>query len=224
MQHSRHPGLGSGERERGRSIAKRAQRSQFLQYTQKRDMKRTYAMAAVQCLPYGQAYRCKEVQRGRRTKHLFDWMAHAGNLSIGTPAHRRKELSLCSFCAQPETQQHINVACSHPPLTEVRRSYPQIQESPDALRSMASSILQTFLSSEAFCTPSPCPGTSAHDGASEMAPVFEGRQNLSHGSRYILSSGKRSHSHTKQARHQKNEANEFTKAEKYFTTLSIIDR
>jgi hypothetical protein len=62
-------------------------------------------------------------QKGRRTKHLFDWMARARNLSKGSPAHRRDDHSRCSFCGSVETQQHINVACSYPPLVELRQAH-----------------------------------------------------------------------------------------------------
>ncbi len=62
-------------------------------------------------------------QRGRRTKHLFDWMAHAWNLSKGSSMHSRDEMARCSFCGLPETQQHINVACTYPPLAELRHSH-----------------------------------------------------------------------------------------------------
>ncbi len=50
-------------------------------------------------------------------------MTHARNISKGSPIHRRDEMSQWYFCALSETQQHINVACSHPPLTELRRSH-----------------------------------------------------------------------------------------------------
>jgi hypothetical protein len=62
-------------------------------------------------------------QRGRRTKHLFDWMAHARNLSKGSYIHCRNDHSRCTFCGSPETQQHINVACSHPLLVELRHTH-----------------------------------------------------------------------------------------------------
>jgi hypothetical protein len=60
-------------------------------------------------------------QKGRRTKHLYDWMAHAVNLAKGSPAQLQPERSTCSFCGRPETQSHINDICSHPPLVEARR-------------------------------------------------------------------------------------------------------
>jgi hypothetical protein len=51
--------------------------------------------------------------KGRWTKHIFDWMAHSHNLSKGV--HSR-----CRFCGLLETQQHINVSCTHPRLVEIR--------------------------------------------------------------------------------------------------------
>jgi hypothetical protein len=62
-------------------------------------------------------------QRGRRTKHVFDWMAHAHNLSKGAPRHLRGEQWRCALCGLPETQQHVNVACTHPPLVELRKTH-----------------------------------------------------------------------------------------------------
>jgi hypothetical protein len=59
---------------------------------------------------------------GRRSKHLFDWMAHGANLSKGSTPYTRIADSLCRFCGVPETQQHINAACTHPPLVETRRT------------------------------------------------------------------------------------------------------
>ncbi len=60
-------------------------------------------------------------QVGRRTKHVFDWMAHATNLAKGSPIALRAHKSRCRFCAAPETQQHINAACTHSSLVEMRR-------------------------------------------------------------------------------------------------------
>ncbi len=62
-------------------------------------------------------------QRGRRTKHIFDWMAHATNLAKGSTLHIRHDRSLCPFCREPETHQHhINVSCTHPPIVEMRQA------------------------------------------------------------------------------------------------------
>jgi hypothetical protein len=60
---------------------------------------------------------------GRRSKHLFDWMAHAANLSKGATPYTRISASVCKFCEVPETQQHINVACTHPPHVETRSTF-----------------------------------------------------------------------------------------------------
>jgi hypothetical protein len=114
---------------------KRAQRTHFLHYTQKQDMKRIYANEPTRWQRYNASLmamltaikRPTPRQRGILTKHLFDWMAHAGNLSKGLPTHRRYEMSRCSFWGQ-ETQQHINVACPHPPLTEIRCSHRRLVE------------------------------------------------------------------------------------------------
>lgn len=62
-------------------------------------------------------------QKRRRTKHLFDWMAHAHNLSKGASMHLREGQLRWDFCGLPKTQQHINVACKHPVLAEVRRMH-----------------------------------------------------------------------------------------------------
>jgi hypothetical protein len=48
-------------------------------------------------------------------------MAHAVNLAKGASSPMRIEKSQCLFCATPETQQHVNAACTHPPLVEIRR-------------------------------------------------------------------------------------------------------
>jgi hypothetical protein len=55
-------------------------------------------------------------QNGRRTKDIFDWMAHSHNLAKGSPQQIRLDRSLCVFCGLPETQCHINTS-----LVEVRR-------------------------------------------------------------------------------------------------------
>ncbi len=60
-------------------------------------------------------------QQGRRTKHLFDWMAQSHNLTKGSSQHTRLDRSLCVFCGLSETQCHINTSCTHPPLVEVRK-------------------------------------------------------------------------------------------------------
>ena len=54
----------------------------------------------------------------RRTKHVFYWMAHASNLAKGSLPNDR---SLCPFCNASETQHHINVSCTHPPVVEMRK-------------------------------------------------------------------------------------------------------
>lgn len=50
-------------------------------------------------------------------------MAHAVNFSKGATPYTRINTSMCQFCGVPETQQHINVACTHPPLVETRRTF-----------------------------------------------------------------------------------------------------
>ncbi len=69
-----------------------------------------------------QTKRASSRQRGRRTNHLYDWMAHASNLAKVSPAHLRLDHSICTFCNSPATQYHINVACTHPPIVEKRRT------------------------------------------------------------------------------------------------------
>ena len=61
-------------------------------------------------------------QIGRRTKHLYDWMAHASNLAKGSLPQDRDVQSRCHFCSLLETQQHINSTCTHPPLGEMRQT------------------------------------------------------------------------------------------------------
>ena len=113
------------------SLSRRAQSHKFLQYTQKRDMKRIYANEPTRWTRYNPSLMAKLTkmkrlsprQRGCRIKHLFDWMAHSRNLAKGSPTHRRDEAAACPFCGEQETQQHINVACTHPPLLELRRAH-----------------------------------------------------------------------------------------------------
>jgi hypothetical protein len=50
-------------------------------------------------------------------------MAHARNLSKGSPIHRREEQSRYTFCGLPETQQSINIACTHRLLAGVRKMH-----------------------------------------------------------------------------------------------------
>lgn len=113
------------------SVLKLAQRHHFRQYTQKRDMKqyaneqsrwtRRYNPSLIARLTKTKTMTLR--QRGRRSKHLFDWMAHAHNLAKGAPVNQQEEHSRCSFCGLKETQQHINVHCMHLPLVEVRRAH-----------------------------------------------------------------------------------------------------
>jgi hypothetical protein len=112
------------------SLRKRAQQYHFQQYLNKRDMKRIYVNEPSRwsryCIPLlsalNKATNKSPRHLGRRSKHLYDWMAHAANLSKGAAPHTRVQASLCRFCGVPETQQHINVACAHPPLVETRRT------------------------------------------------------------------------------------------------------
>ena len=109
------------------SLRHRAQGYHYRQYTQKRDMKRIYANEPTRWLKYSAPLMAKLTnirttsprQVGRRTKHLYDWMAHASNLAKGAPLTCVAP-SQCNFCAVPETQQHINASCTHPPLVEAR--------------------------------------------------------------------------------------------------------
>ena len=109
----------------------RAQTHQYRQYTKQRDMKRIYANAPTRWSRYSPTLMAKLTkiknpsprQTGRRTKHLYDWMAHAVNLAKGAPTSLRAARSQCPFCAEPETQQHINATCTHPPIVETRRQH-----------------------------------------------------------------------------------------------------
>jgi hypothetical protein len=105
---------------------KRAQAYNFQQYTQKRNMYHIYAntlsrwtrycpslMSALTCIKRPSSPR----QKGRRTKHLIDWMAHSHNLAKGS----RSTLDMMALSAPfvDETQCHINTSCTHLPLVEV---------------------------------------------------------------------------------------------------------
>lgn len=113
------------------SAFKRAQRHNFRQYTHKRDMKRVYANESSRWTRYSLSLMARLTkkktmtpqQRGRRTKHLFEWMAHAHNLSKGAKIHHQEEQYRCHFCGLPETQRHINVECTYLPLVELRRAH-----------------------------------------------------------------------------------------------------
>ena len=61
-------------------------------------------------------------QCGGRTKHLFDSMARAFNWAKGSPTNLRLDYSARRFGNEPETQHHINVACTHSPIVEMRRT------------------------------------------------------------------------------------------------------
>jgi hypothetical protein len=110
------------------SLRKRAQTYNFQQYRKKRDMYNVYANMPTRWTRFSPSLmstltRIKKPsprQIGRRTKHLFDWMAHSHNLAKGSPRQSRLERSLCVFCGLPETQCHINTSCTPPPLVEVR--------------------------------------------------------------------------------------------------------
>ncbi len=110
------------------SLKARAQTHQHRQYTQQRDMHRIYANAPTRwskyCIPLmatlTQSKRRPPRYIGRCTKHLYDWMAHAANLAKGSLPQHREQQSRCHFCSQPETQQHVNVMYTHPPLVEMR--------------------------------------------------------------------------------------------------------
>jgi hypothetical protein len=112
------------------SLKKRAQWYSFDHYRKKRDMKRIYADEPTRWTRYipslldtlTRVKKASPRQRGRRTKHVFDWMAHASNLAKGSLPSTSHAHSLCSFCSAPETQHHINVSCTHPPVVEVRQT------------------------------------------------------------------------------------------------------
>jgi hypothetical protein len=110
------------------SLKARAQSHQHRQYIKQRDMHRIYANAPTRwskyCTPL-MAILTHSKHRsprhiGRCTKHLYDWMAHASNLAKGSPLQHRDLQSRCHFCSLPETQQHVNAICTHPPLVEMR--------------------------------------------------------------------------------------------------------
>ncbi len=100
-----------GDRPFHGSLRKLAQAYSFQQYRKKRDMYNIYSnspsrwtrycpslMSALTCIK-----KPSPRQQGRRTKHLFDWMAHSHNLAKGSPQHARLARSLCVFCGLPET-------------------------------------------------------------------------------------------------------------------------
>lgn len=113
------------------SLRQRALHYHFGQYTKKRDMKHIYANEPIRWSKYSipllatltKTSHKSPRQIGRRSKHIFDWMAHGTNLAKGATPYTRISKSLCQFCGEPETQQHINAACTHPPLVETRRSF-----------------------------------------------------------------------------------------------------
>jgi hypothetical protein len=112
------------------SLWKRALQYHFQQYLKKRDMKHIYVNEPARwtryCTPLlASLTKTKNKSPrylGRRSKHLFDWMAHAANLSKGATLYTRISASVCKYCGVPETQQHINLACTHP-LVETRRTF-----------------------------------------------------------------------------------------------------
>lgn len=78
------------------SLKKRAQRYHFGQYTKKRDMQCIYAKETSRwfkyCLSLATLTRMKSKSPrhiDRRTKHLYDWMAHASNLAKSEPSDSR---------------------------------------------------------------------------------------------------------------------------------------
>jgi hypothetical protein len=44
--------------------------------------------------------------KGRRTKHIYDWIVHAHNLAKGASPATHRDASSCKFCGETETQQH----------------------------------------------------------------------------------------------------------------------
>lgn len=111
------------------SLQKRVQAHNFQQYKKKRDMYSIYANATSRWTRYCPTLmstltgikRPTPRQKGRKTKHLFDWMAHSHNLVKGSLRTTKQDRSLCTFCGLPETQCHINTSCIHPPLIEVSK-------------------------------------------------------------------------------------------------------
>jgi hypothetical protein len=112
-------------------LRKRALQYHFQQYLKKRDMKQIYANEPIRwtryCTPLLASLNKTKIKSprhlARQSKHLFDWMVHAANLSKGATPYTRLSASTCKFCGVPETQQHINVACTHPALVETRRTF-----------------------------------------------------------------------------------------------------
>jgi hypothetical protein len=105
-------------------LRKRALQYHFQQYLKKRDMKHIYANEPTRwtryCTPLlvslTKAKNKSPRHLRRRSKHLFDWMAHAANLAKSATPYTRISASMCKFCGVPETQQNINVACTNPHL------------------------------------------------------------------------------------------------------------
>jgi hypothetical protein len=50
-------------------------------------------------------------------------MAHGVNLAKGSTFATRTQESLCKFGGAPESQQHVNAECTHPPLIEMRATH-----------------------------------------------------------------------------------------------------
>jgi hypothetical protein len=109
-------------------LQRRSQTQRFQQYNNTRDMKRVYANEPSRWTRYSSPLmatltrikRSSTRHKGRRTKHIYDWMAHTHNLAKGVSPVNRRTASSCKFCNEIETQQYINVACQHPPLVETQ--------------------------------------------------------------------------------------------------------
>jgi hypothetical protein len=99
-----------------------------MQYAKPRDMKCIYANVPTRWSKFSAPLMSKLAstksrssrQVGRRTKHLYDWMAPTVYLAKGSSPSMRIAQSQCPLCAKPETQQHINATCTHPQLVEIR--------------------------------------------------------------------------------------------------------
>jgi hypothetical protein len=97
------------------SLQKRSQTHHFQRYKRARDMKRIYANEPSRWTRYCSTLmaaltkikRSSPRLKGRRTKHIYDWMAHAHNLAKGASPATHQNASSCKFCGETETQQHV---------------------------------------------------------------------------------------------------------------------
>ena len=117
------------------SLQAEAQIYHYQMYRNKRDMKGVYGNTAARWNQYNPALMAllthtkKKITpraRGRLTKHIYDWMAHAHNLAKSSKLEDREQDSKCILCGLKDTQAHADTSCQHPELQDLRASHKQI--------------------------------------------------------------------------------------------------